>query len=181
MIVINSQPEQVWSISSRLFHTIIEEPDPRLKVVCDPLTEAEIAHMVNNPLHIFDMLTLMGFKNGIGLAAPQIGITKRYFVMASTVCPIMINPVILERAGEQYEEEGCLSLPGVLYRKKRAYNVMVGYTDMQGIKQTAQAEGLMAICVQHEIDHLDGILFTDGLSPLKKQRIKKKRSKYIYV
>lgn len=108
--------------------------------------------------------TLYKTGNGIGLAAPQVGILKRMIVidLGDGNGPMeIINPVILEQQGEQVEVEGCLSVPGVFGEVKRPARMVVEYTNLKGKKVKVDATDLLARCLSHEIDHLDGILFTD--------------------
>ncbi len=112
-----------------------------------------------------DMVDTMYEKDGIGLAAPQIGILKRLVVIQVDDENLykMINPKITKTSGEDIDTEGCLSVPGRRGLVKRPLNVTVEYTDIEGNLQTLDAEGLLARCVCHEIDHLDGILYTDKM------------------
>ena len=108
--------------------------------------------------------TLYKTGNGIGLAAPQVGILKRMIVidLGDGNGPMeIINPVILEQQGEQVEDEGCLSVPGVFGEVKRPARMVVEYTNLKGKKVKVDATDLLARCLSHEIDHLDGVLFTD--------------------
>jgi len=106
--------------------------------------------------------TLYASGNGIGLAAPQIGILKRMIVIDLGDGPIeIINPVIVEQEGEQIEVEGCLSIPGVYGEVKRPARIIVEYTNLNGERVRIEGADLLARCLSHEIDHLDGILFTD--------------------
>lgn len=106
--------------------------------------------------------TLYACGNGIGLAAPQVGILKRMIVIDLGDGPMeIINPVIVEQEGEQIEIEGCLSIPGVYGEVKRPARVVVEYTNLNGEKVRVEGNELLARCLSHEIDHLDGILFTD--------------------
>jgi peptide deformylase len=130
-----------------------------------------------------DMAETMYAAPGVGLAAPQVGIGKRLIVLdcAGKDEPpqlvTAINPEILAREGETFEEEGCLSVPGYYARVERAAKVRVRYLDLDGESRELEAEGLWAACFQHEIDHLDGVLFVDHLSPLKKSLFRKKYKK----
>lgn len=106
--------------------------------------------------------TLYACSNGIGLAAPQIGILKRMIVIDLGDGPMeIINPVIVEQEGEQIEVEGCLSIPGVYGEVKRPARIVVEYTNLNGERVRVEGKDLLARCLSHEIDHLDGILFTD--------------------
>ena len=118
---------------------------------------------------------------GIGLAAPQVNIDKRIVVIdvseEKNDLKILINPEITYRDGVQEYEEGCLSIPGIFGVVERAAEIEVKAQDIAGNVYEFQADGLLAICVQHEIDHLNGVLFIDHLSKLKRDRIKKKLKK----
>jgi len=122
----------------------------------------EIKDLVNN------MYKTMYFSNGIGLAAVQVGVLKRVIIMdvPNFGKYTMINPVITYLSKETAVfEEGCLSIPGISENVERARDVNVKYLDIDGMEQELNATGLLAVCVQHEIDHLDGVLFIDRLSP----------------
>lgn len=165
-------------------------PDPILKKIAEPVSEfnQELKSLVHN------MLYTMYQAPGIGLAAPQIGLSKRFFVIdvdfereevlgengeeeykLSNLNPqVFINPEFLNKEGESLYQEGCLSLPEVFEDVKRAQVVTVKYQDLHGEPHTIDAEGLFAICLQHENDHLDGIVFIERLSALKQNFFKKK-------
>lgn len=111
-----------------------------------------------------DMLETMAHEGGVGLAAPQVGINKRLFVMNvqdETGDWIVVNPEILSQEGEQLESEGCLSIPGLYGYVKRPEHLRLRYQDLTGAVHELEAEGLKAICICHETDHLDGVLFRD--------------------
>jgi peptide deformylase len=155
-------------------------PDPRLRAVADPVEEidAGIKKLAR------DMLETMYEAPGIGLAAPQVGELKRIVVMdlAKEDEPknpiIMINPEILKFSDETVvTEEGCLSIPELYYDVERPAEVTVRYTDLEGKVQEVEARDRFAICVQHELDHLDGVLYIDYLSRLKRDRVLKKFQK----
>lgn len=128
---------------------------------------------------IADMEATMWRQVGVGLAAPQIGVSLRVFVMdrGKAGTRAVINPVITERGGTVKEEEGCLSLPGVFAEVERSQWVRVAALDGHGQPQTFEAHGLEAKIVQHEMDHLDGVLFIDRLPPVTRDRIKKRIQK----
>ena len=159
---------------------ILVIPDARLRAVTDPIIEVddEIKALAA------DMLETMYDAPGIGLAAPQIGVMKRIVVMDlagedETPEPlVMINPEIIH-FGEQMQvtEEGCLSIPELYYEVERPNDVVVKYTDLEGNEVTKEAEGKLAVCIQHELDHLDGVLYIDYLSRLKRDRVIKKFEK----
>ena len=149
-------------------------PEDHLKVVCDPVVN------VNDETRkiIDDMFDTMYQEEGIGLAAPQVDILQRIITIAIEGDKLnqleLINPEILASEGETGIEEGCLSIPGFRALIPRKEKVTVKALDRNGHEFTLEADGLLAICIQHEIDHLNGILFVDYLSPLKRQRIKEK-------
>ena len=153
-------------------------PDDHLKVVCEPVTE------VNDAIRkiVDDMFDTMYQEKGIGLAAPQVDILQRIITIDVEGDKqnqfVLINPEILASEGETGIEEGCLSIPGFRALVPRKKKVTVRALDRDGKEFTLDADGLLAICIQHEIDHLNGILFVDYLSPLKRQRIKEKLIKY---
>ncbi len=130
---------------------------------------------------IHDMFEVMYAEEGIGLAAPQIGISKRFFVMdvgePGTRAQAIVNPVIVEESGSEKGEEGCLSLPGLVGEVERAAKIMVEGQDPDGNPLRLEASELVARCIQHEIDHLDGILFIDRLSPIKRKLLLSKWKK----
>ena len=125
-----------------------------------------------------DMIETMYAAPGVGLAAPQIGISKRICVFDAGDGPhVLINPEIISKDGLAVTEEGCLSVPGYYEEVERAEQIRVRYLDRNGQAVEQEAEGLLAVCIQHEIDHLDGKLFVDYLSEAKRQRIRKKLAK----
>lgn len=130
---------------------------------------------------IADMAETMYEAPGIGLAATQVDVHKRIIVIDvsedKSKLLAFINPEILERSGEQVCEEGCLSVPGIYEKVTRSERVKVRALDPQGKPFTMEAEGLLAVCVQHEIDHLEGKVFVEHLSQLKQGRIKAKLAK----
>lgn len=158
-------------------YTIIQLPDVRLRA---PTTSITIFDETLQLL-IDDMFETMYAAKGIGLAAPQIGISKKLAVIdvtnnkSKTWC--LINPVIIERKGEALMEEGCLSVPGIYDKAPRALWVKLKALDRYGKEYTLEAEDLLAHCIQHEVDHLNGKLFLDHLSPLKRQLARKKLDK----
>lgn len=144
---------------------IVIHPNPILRTVCSLITEfgAELEEKVGKL-----KAAIQSTDNGIGIAAPQIGITERFFIITVDGKLItMVNPEILESEGQQICKEGCLSIPGMYYDIKRAAEVTVKYYDVEGIEHTAVFEGLQAVEVQHESEHLDGILFIDHLPKVK--------------
>ena len=153
---------------------ILEYPDPRLR------TRAARVERVDDALRtlIDDMFETMYAAPGIGLAAIQVNIPLRIIVIdvsESHDAPLcLINPEIVERRGEEQMEEGCLSVPGYYEPVTRAEWIRVRALDRDGEPFELEQDGLLAVCIQHEIDHLDGKLFVDYLSSLKRQRIRKK-------
>ena len=152
---------------------IITYPDPRLKVTCDPVKDItdDIRSLLNN------MAETMYAAPGIGLAAPQVGISKRIIVIdVSEECNsplVLINPSIVEVHGKAESEEGCLSVPDYRDVLTRSAEVLVKGLDLDGNEVEVEADDLLARCLQHEIDHLDGILFFDHLSRIKKEFFKR--------
>ena len=142
---------------------IVTEPDPILRKVAKKVTELELRMPLTQQL-IDDMIETMHAAPGIGLAAPQVGIGKRIIVVhvGDEGGPYaVVNPVIDELEGEAVATEGCLSIPGIVGDVKRAERCTIAGLDRKGHKFRLQAEGLVARCFQHEVDHLDGVLITD--------------------
>src|SRR3954468_11601639 len=156
---------------------ILEFPDPRLRTRAQPVTEVDDALRTL----IDDMFHTMYAAPGIGLAATQVNVHKRVIVIDVSESHdepvVLINPEILAREGMEEMEEGCLSVPGVYDKVSRAERIRVRTLDRQGRQVEFEAEGLLAVCIQHEMDHLDGKLFVDYLSELKRTRIRKKLEK----
>ena len=156
---------------------ILHYPDPRLR------NRAQAVERVDDEVRrlLDDMLETMYAAPGIGLAAIQVNVPKRVITIDISehgdqpLC--LINPEILELAGSIETEEGCLSVPGIYESVERADAIRARGLDRDGQAVEFEAEGLLAVCVQHEIDHLDGKLFVDYLSQLKRQRIRKKAHK----
>ncbi len=157
--------------------TVLTFPDERLRTVASPVTEVndEIRNLVD------DMFDTMKDEKGIGLAASQIDVHQRVVVMdvseEQNEPRVFINPEITHMEGSTVSEEGCLSVPNNYAKVDRAEKVKVTALDRDGQPFELEAEGLLAICIQHELDHLKGKLFVDYLSPLKRNRIKKKLEK----
>jgi len=149
--------------------------DPVLRKVAEPV--AAVTPEVKNVID--DMVETMWRQVGIGLAAPQVGISLRILVMddGKGGARALINPVITDRRGSIREEEGCLSLPGVFAEVERSKWIHVSALDGEGLPIAFEAQGLTAKVVQHEIDHLDGVLFIDRLPPVTRDRIKKRIQK----
>ncbi|HYM35033.1 MAG TPA: peptide deformylase [Steroidobacteraceae bacterium] len=156
---------------------ILEFPDPRLRTKAKPVTEFDDALR----RLIDDMFETMYAAPGIGLAASQVDVHKRLIVMdisEERKQPLtFINPEIIKREGDAETEEGCLSVPGIFENVRRAKNITVKAFDRNGIAFEMNAEGLLAVCIQHEMDHLEGKLFVDYLSELKRTRIRSKLEK----
>lgn len=156
---------------------ILEFPDTRLTTVA---VDVESFDEALKRL-IQDMTETMYSARGIGLAATQVNVHKRLLVLDISENQdqprVYINPEILSSSGEQEYEEGCLSVPGIYANVKRAENITIRAQDSDGIVFEEQLEGLHAVCVQHEMDHLIGRLFVDYLSPLKRNIVKKKLEK----
>lgn len=158
---------------------IVWYPDPVLREKSEEIRDidSEIKELAQ------DMLDTMYENNGIGLAAPQVGITKRLITVDITGPDkrenpiIMVNPEIIERRGEAEGEEGCLSFPEFKVNVKRAASLKVRYLDLDGQEHIVDANELFAICLQHEIDHLDGRLLIDYASSLKKKMYENKIKK----
>lgn len=156
---------------------ILRYPDPRLHTVARPVAEVtdDIRKLVQ------DMAETMYEAPGIGLAATQVDVHKRIVVIDvsedKSGLMALINPEIIERDGEQVCEEGCLSVPGIYEKVTRAERVKVRALNEKGEAFEFEADGLLAVCVQHEIDHLDGKVFVEYLSQLKLNRIKSKLAK----
>ncbi|MEZ6183674.1 MAG: peptide deformylase [Planctomycetota bacterium] len=156
-------------------HTILTYPDPRLRQVSQPVSEIT-DEIREKTLALFPA---MYADHGIGLAAPQVGWHVRIFVVNVTGKPedemAFVNPEITERTGGLWTfEEGCLSLPGIRGKVKRERAIALEGTDLDGKPLRLEADGLVARCILHEYDHLDGVLFIDRLSPAKRQSIKRK-------
>ena len=153
---------------------ILKYPDPRLRIRAKPVAavDARVQRLVD------DLFETMDAASGIGLAATQVDVHERVVVMnvvEDRAEPrVFINPEIIEREGESVGEEGCLSVPGAYEQVKRAQRIKVRALDRDGNPYELEADGLLAVCIQHELDHLDGRLFVDRLSTLKRQRVRKR-------
>ncbi|MDZ7803289.1 peptide deformylase [Thiohalophilus sp.] len=156
---------------------ILNYPDDRLRIKAKPVTEFDAR------LHrqIDDMFETMYAAPGIGLAATQVDFHQRLIVIDVSEDKsqplVVINPQITEKDGIQQIDEGCLSVPGVYEPVERAEHIRLKMQDRDGNPVEMEAEGLLAVCIQHEMDHLEGKLFVDYLSDLKRQRIRKKLQK----
>jgi len=157
--------------------SILRYPDPRLAKVAQPVTRVDDA--IRQLVH--DMAETMYAAPGIGLAATQVDVHKRVIVLdvsdTRDQLVVLINPEIVAREGEQECEEGCLSVPGVYDVVKRAEKVKVRALDGDGRPFERVADGLLAVCIQHELDHLEGKVFVEYLSRLKQARIRAKLQK----
>ncbi len=157
--------------------TILEFPDPRLRIKAQPVTVFDQALQ-----ELIDaMFATMYAAPGIGLAATQVNVHKQLLVLdvaeEKNQPLVLINPKIVERDGVQVYQEGCLSVPGIFADVERAEHIIVVAHDRHGQPQRIEAHGLLAVCIQHEMDHLIGKLFVDYLSPLKRELVRKKLEK----
>lgn len=156
---------------------ILRYPDPRLKKSAAPIER------IDDSVRALarDMAETMYEAPGIGLAATQVDVHRQLVVIdiseEKNQLLVLINPRILDCNGVQEGEEGCLSVPGIYDKVERAETVTVRYMDLEGQEQTRVAEGLLAVCIQHELDHLQGKVFVDYLSQLKQTRIRSKLAK----
>ena len=156
---------------------ILEFPDPRLRTKALPVAKVDgvIRKLID------DMFETMYDAPGIGLAASQVNVHQRVLVIDISEernKPLaLINPEIIARDGQEQTEEGCLSVPGIFEKVNRAKHIKVRALDRNGITFEMEADGLLAVCIQHEMDHLEGKLFVDYLSELKRTRIRGKLEK----
>jgi peptide deformylase len=156
---------------------ILEFPDPKLRTRAQPVVDVDdrIRTLID------DLFETMYAAPGIGLAATQVDVHERVLVADvssdQSEPHALINPVIVEKDGVTTSDEGCLSVPGFYEPVKRAEHIRVRYLDRDGQEVNTEAEGLLAICIQHEMDHLDGKLFVDYLSEAKRGRIRKRLEK----
>jgi peptide deformylase len=157
--------------------SILKYPDPRLHTVAEPVDEVDEA----TRCLVGDMAETMYAAPGIGLAATQVDVHKRVIVLdiseSKDQLLVLINPEIVASSGQIECEEGCLSVPGIFEKVIRAEEIRVRALDRDGITFDFDASGLLSVCVQHEMDHLEGKVFVDYLSPLKQERIVKKLRK----
>jgi peptide deformylase len=162
---------------------VLQYPDPRLRLVSRPIETVtdELRQLAQ------DMCEVMYDEPGIGLAAPQVGEPVRLIVVdtqwtqegAERSALILVNPVLSEREGKVLWKEGCLSVPDLEGEVERAERVVLTALDLDGKEVSIRAEGLQAVCFQHEVDHLDGKLFLDHLSQLKRSRYALRRKKQL--
>lgn len=156
---------------------VLYHPDPRLRIKAAPVAvvDDEVRRLAA------DMMETLYAAPGIGLAATQVNVHRRLLVVDVSethdqpLC--LINPTLLQKDGVERMEEGCLSVPGVFEEVERAERIRVRFQDLEGHTREEDADGLLAVCIQHEMDHLEGKLFLDYLSPLKRSRITKKLTK----
>lgn len=160
--------------------SILEFPDPRLRTKARPVDAAEIGS-AEFQTRLDDMFETMYAAPGIGLAASQVDDHRRFMVIdvseEKNQPLVFINPEIAEADGHQVYQEGCLSVPGIFADVTRADAITVRAHGRDGQPFEMEADGLLAVCIQHEMDHLDGKLFVDYLSPLKREMVKKKLAK----
>lgn len=160
--------------------TVLEFPDPRLRTRAVPVAPERPASAGFQQL-VDDMFETMYEAPGIGLAASQVDVHERFMVIDVSEEKnrplVFLNPEILARDGTQVCQEGCLSVPGIYADVTRADRITVQALDRHGVPFTLEAEGLLAVCIQHEMDHLEGKLFVDYLSPLKREMVQKKLAK----
>jgi peptide deformylase len=156
---------------------ILEHPDPRLRTVAKPVTafDDQLAKLID------DMVETMYWARGIGLAETQVNVHQRLLVLdvseAQDEPRVYVNPEIVAVEGTETCEEGCLSVPGIYAEVQRAEKIRIAAQDRDGNRFEEDVEGLHAVCLQHEIDHLEGKLFVDYLSPLKQRMVTKKLQK----
>ena len=159
---------------------ILEFPDPRLRTKAAALEPAQLADPSFQRL-VDDMFETMYEAPGIGLAASQVDVHQRFMVIDVSEEKnrplVFVNPEILDRAGEQVYQEGCLSVPNIFADVTRANEITVRALDRHGQPFEMHVDGLLAVCIQHEMDHLEGKLFVDYLSPLKREMVRKKLAK----
>ena len=165
-----------------MIHPIVKYGDPVLETPGEPITNfktPELQKLVD------DMFETMYAARGVGLAAPQIGVSKRLTVVDTSSAEdptqkfVLINPKIVSRSGSQTGEEGCLSIPGFREQVTRAQKVVVRAYDVDGEPHDYEGEDLLARAFQHEADHLDGVLFISHISPLKRDLIRRKIKKLV--
>ena len=159
---------------------ILEFPDPRLRTKAAPVDAAHLPEQSFQQL-FDDMFETMYEAPGIGLAASQVDMHQRFMVIDvsedNSRPLVFVNPEITARQGEQVYQEGCLSVPGIYADVTRSDVITVQALDRHGQPFTMDADGVLAVCIQHEMDHLDGKLFVDYLSPLKREMVRKKLAK----
>jgi peptide deformylase len=140
--------------------------NPALRTVCDPVSLEELDY-INSVIP--EMIKIMNAEGGVGLAANQVGITKRFFIIkVNEEVKLIINPLVLDIGKTSKYEEGCLSIPGTSAETSRARYIKISYRDLNFNETVKEFTDLSAIAIQHEIDHLDGKLYVDTLQPMKK-------------
>ena len=158
---------------------ILEFPDPRLRTKARPVAPEQIDDAFR--ALVDDMLETMYAAPGIGLAATQVDVHQRFMVIDVSEDKnqplLFVNPEILDRQGSQVYQEGCLSVPGIFADVERADQITVRALDRDGQPFEITTDGLLAVCIQHEIDHLDGKVFIDYLSPLRREMVRKRLAK----
>jgi peptide deformylase len=159
---------------------ILEFPDPRLRTTAAAVDAAQVTTAGFQKL-LDDMFETMYAAPGIGLAATQVDQHLRFMVIdvseGKDAPMVFINPEITARDGDQVYQEGCLSVPGIFADVTRSNSITVRYLDREAREQELSTDGLLAVCIQHEMDHLEGKLFVDYLSPLKREMVRKKLAK----
>ena len=159
---------------------ILEFPDPRLRTKAAAVDRAQVTTPEFQKL-LDDMFETMYDAPGIGLAASQVDQHLRFMVIdvseGKDAPMVFINPEITARDGDQVYQEGCLSVPGIFADVTRSNSITVRYLDREAREQELSTDGLLAVCIQHEMDHLEGKLFVDYLSPLKREMVRKKLAK----
>jgi peptide deformylase len=159
---------------------ILEFPDPRLRTKAVPVDPSWLVEPATQQL-LDDMFETMYEAPGIGLAASQVDVHRRFMVIdvseEKNQPRVFVNPQITARSGEQVYQEGCLSVPGIFADVTRSETITVTALDRHGVAFELHADALLAVCVQHEMDHLEGKLFVDYLSPLKREMVRKKLAK----
>lgn len=158
---------------------ILEFPDPRLRTRARPVQADDFTPALQQLID--DMFETMYAAPGIGLAASQVDVHLRFMVIDVSEDRsdprVFINPEIVAHAGTQVHQEGCLSVPGIFADVDRHDRIRVKHLDRRGAPCETEAEGLLAVCIQHEMDHLEGKLFVDYLSPLKREMVRRKLAK----
>lgn len=158
---------------------VLKYPDPRLHKVAERVEDFDVALIK----FVDDMKDTMYDQKGIGLAATQVDVHKRIIVIDvsedKNEAITLINPTLMQFSGDQQFDEGCLSVPGFFETINRHENIKIQYQDIEGNLKELTANGLLSVCIQHEMDHLVGKVFVEYLSQLKQQRIKKKIQKLL--
>jgi len=158
---------------------ILEFPDPRLRTIARPVVASDFTAALQQLID--DMFETMYAAPGIGLAASQVDMHLRFMVIDISETHdqprVFINPEIVEHSGVQVHQEGCLSVPGIFADVDRHERILLRFQDRFGAAQNLEADELLAVCIQHEMDHLQGRLFVDYLSPLKREMVRRKLSK----